>query len=555
MLNHLHIENIAVVETADIDFLHGFNVLTGETGAGKSIVIDAINAVLGARTSKDIIRVGCNKALVVAEFVITSQIKKLLEENEIPFEEDTLIIQRTLSSDGKSSFRINGLPTQASTVREIGRNLLNIHGQHDNQALLDASMHIGYIDRLADNGKILDSYQTEFKNFISLRNELQSLQIDDAEKERKLDLLKYQISEIEAADIKIGEYETLKEKLKLAQSFEKTYKTLNSAYTAISGEDTIGAEELLKNAAKDIISIDNVALGEVVASFSEALENLYNAKQLLRDYIDKNFSEKLDVDEISDRIEVISRLLAKYGGTEEKVLDYFTNAKADLEKITFADERAEQLAVLLQSSQERLVEKGKMLTESRKKTALKFEKSVVDILKYLDMPSVVFTVDFKMGKYTKSGADVVEFLISANKGEPPKPLSKITSGGELSRVMLAIKSVLANTDEVPTLIFDEIDSGISGHAALKVAEQIKKLAIIKQILCVTHLAQIASYADNHLLVEKSSDENKTYTIVKSLDYDGRINEIARIMSGAKVTEKLFDSAKELLDRSSKNANL
>lgn len=554
MLNHLHIENIAVVESADIEFLDGFNVLTGETGAGKSIVIDAINAVLGARVSKEIVRVGCNKANITAEFDLPKTLKPILEEYDFPIE-DTLVIGRVISSDGKSTFRVNGVPTQATVVKEIGKNLLNIHGQHDNQALLDSSMHIVYIDKLADNGKIYQEYLTEFNNFVSIRRQFQELQIDDSQKERKLDLLKYEISEIEQADIKLGEYDSLKEKLKLAEGFEKNQKLLNSAYVSLVGGDNLGAEELIKNSLEAVNQIDAQKTDEIVSAFNETLENFYNAKELLRQFIEQNFSEKYDIEEIQERLETISKLMLKYGDSEKKILDYLENSKSELDKITFSDEKADELAALLEVSKDNLVKRAKALTDSRIKAAKEFEKKVVQTLKYLDMPFVSFCVDFKTGKYTKNGCDVVEFLISANIGEPPKPLVKIASGGELSRVMLSIKSVLSDADETETLIFDEIDSGISGHAALKVAEQIKKLARVKQILCVTHLAQIAAFADNHLFVLKESTSTKTYTTVKSLDYDGKINEIARIMSGDKITEKLFNSAKELLDRSSKNANL
>lgn len=554
MLNHLHIENIAVVESADIEFLDGFNVLTGETGAGKSIVIDAINAVLGARVSKEIVRVGCNKANITAEFDLPKTLKPILEEYDFPIE-DTLVIGRVISSDGKSTFRVNGVPTQATVVKEIGKNLLNIHGQHDNQALLDSSMHIVYIDKLADNGKIYQEYLTEFNNFVSIRRQFQELQIDDSQKERKLDLLKYEISEIEQADIKLGEYDSLKEKLKLAEGFEKNQKLLNSAYVSLVGGDNLGAEELIKNSLEAVNQIDAQKTDEIVSAFNETLENFYNAKEQLRQFIEQNFSEKYDIEEIQERLETISKLMLKYGDSEKKILDYLENSKSELDKITFSDEKADELAALLEVSKDNLVKRAKALTDSRIKAAKEFEKKVVQTLKYLDMPFVSFCVDFKTGKYTKNGCDVVEFLISANIGEPPKPLVKIASGGELSRVMLSIKSVLSDADETATLIFDEIDSGISGHAALKVAEQIKKLARVKQILCVTHLAQIAAFADNHLFVLKESTSTKTYTTVKSLDYDGKINEIARIMSGDKITEKLFNSAKELLDRSSKNANL
>lgn len=549
MLSCLHIENIAVVEFADISFNNGFNVLTGETGAGKSIIIDAINAVLGARLSKDALRVGCQKASVTAEFVNLSHLKNVFDDLEIETPDDTLILQRTLTADGRSAFRINGMPAPAAVVRELSKYLLNIHGQHDNQTLLDPQKHIVYIDRLAKNSDLLNQYSNEFKNFLSLREELKSLQMDDEEKQQKIAFLTYQINEIERANITVGEYDLLKEKLKLAQNFEKTSKQLNSAYISLAGDDNPGAEEIIRSALKDILAVDNKEIQTVSDLLEDVLENLGLAKESLREFIYKNFSEELNIDQIQNRLEEISKMLYKYGGSEEKVLEYLSNSHTKIEKIEFADKRVDEIAVLLKKVQNELINKGKALTDSRNKAAKEFEKNVISILNYLDMPDVQFAVSIEQGKYTKNGCDVIEFLISANKGEPPKPLAKIASGGELSRVMLAIKSVLTNNDEVLTLIFDEIDSGISGRAALKVAEQIKKLAQHKQVICVTHLAQIAAYADNHLLIEKSADEMKTYTTVKTLDYNERINEIARIMSGTKVTEKLFNSAKELLDRS------
>lgn len=551
MLNYLHIENIAVIENTELELSNGFNVLTGETGAGKSIVIDAINAVLGARTSRDKIRSGCSDAKVVAEFSqVGDAVNNLLLENGItPDESNNLLIQRVLSADGKTAFRINGQPSTAAIVKEVGRYLINIHGQHDNQSLLDPDKHCYFLDKIAENSQLIAEYYEEFKLLNTIRRELKELEDDDEAKARKIDLLQFQIEEIKQAQIKAGEFEELKERQKQARSLESSLKALKNAYISLVGDENAGALEQIGNALKLIERLEFKETESLTQRLGDILENATDISVEIRSLNDRLASDEFNIEEIEDRLDLISSLMLKYGNSEQKILDYLFDSEKQLEKIRFSDQRAAELEKELLDSQDRLIAFGKKLTESRVNTALTFEKQVCEILEYLDMPYVKFKVDIKEGRYTKNGCDTVEFLISANAGESLKPLSKVASGGELSRVMLAIKSVLSDKDDVDTLIFDEIDTGISGRAANKVAFQLKKVAENRQVICVTHLAQIAACAKNHLLIEKTVSGDRTYTTVTSLSYEKRIDEISRIMSGTEKTETTHNSAKELLDRS------
>ncbi len=550
MLNCLHIENIAVIENADISFSSGFNVLTGETGAGKSIIIDSLNAVLGARTSKELIRKGAENARVVAQFSnIGKNVLDLLENLGLPLDEDRVTIQRVLSLSQSGGFRVNSQPVPAAVVKEIGNELINIHGQHDNQTLLNPEKHKVYIDRIAENDKILEAYSNEFKNLNSIRKELEKLDIDEEEKERRIDLLKFQINEIKTASISLGEFEKLKEQLKSAKEFEKNSKSVNFLLSVLSGEESEGVIEQLKTANKLLATVDNKKVENNSLRLTEIIEDLSDIEAEIRYFSENEMISAENIQNIEDRIDFLRTLMLKYSADEKGLLEYLEKAENELSQITSFDELILSLEEKLETSTNALVLKGEKLTESRVIAARNFEKQVCEVLKYLDMPNVQFTVQIEKGKYTKFGADNIEFMISANAGEDVKPLAKIASGGELSRVMLAIKSVLSKADEINTLIFDEIDSGISGRAAIKVAEQLKKVSDEKQVICVTHLAQIAAAANQHLLINKSVKDNRTYTDVSVLSREERIDEIARIMSGAEITEKLYDSAKELLDRS------
>ncbi len=550
MLKYLHIENIAVIEKSDIDFNDGFTVLTGETGAGKSIVIDSLNAVLGQRTSRELIRTGCDNAEVSAVFSdLCKEAKDFLLENSIAEDIDgNIIISRRMSLSGKSIIKINNTPVTASFLRDASKYILNIHGQHDNQALLNPDNHCDFIDLLADNKTAKENYYKEFRNLNSIRKELEGLQMDEDEKLRKIDLLKYQISEIEAAQVKIGEVETLKSQLSVVKNLEKNMRSLNEAYFALKGDDNNdGAEALCKMCRRALSGIEDKKISSAAERLAEAIEIIESVSEDVREVSDGLSLNAMSPDEINERLDLLYKLMLKYGEDEEKILYFLENAKSELTDIEFSDKKIDELSESLDASTERLICLAEKLTDSRKKAAESFAKQVCEILTYLNMPNVKFLVDIGKGRYTKNGCDTVEFLISANIGEEAKPLHKTASGGELSRVMLAIKSVLSNKDTVDTLIFDEIDTGISGYAASRVANQLKSVAGNRQVICVTHLAQIAAKADNHLLITKNAVDGRTFTQVESLGYEERINEIARIMSGSEITENLYNSAKELLD--------
>ncbi len=552
MLTSLFVSDLALIRRLSVDFHRGFSVLTGETGAGKSILIDAINAVLGERTSKDLIRTGCDSALVSAVFGdLNHQTVNALNDNDItPDDDGNIVITRKLSLTGKGIIKINNIPVTATVLKEIAKNLINIHGQHDNQFLLDPNMHLSYIDAIAENSQLIDEYYAEFKKLNKIRKELVALQMDEDEKARKLDLLKYQISELEQAGIKVGEIADLKEKLAISQNIEKTLNSLKGIDYLLSGtDDTDGAVTQINNSLKLLKNIQGNNFDNSFSKLNEALSAIEDARAEIDSFLSNTEYSDLDPDKISARLDLLSRLMVKYGNSEEKMLEYLDNANAELEKIAFSENRISELAILLDQSKNRLVEKGEKLSQSRTAAELDLYNKVCGILEYLNMPNVKFSAAITQGKYTKNGCDSAEFLISANAGETLKPLHKIASGGELSRVMLSIKSVLLDKDNVGTMIFDEIDTGISGITAGKVATQLKNVATKRQVICVTHLAQIAAVANEHLLIEKTVKENHTFTKVTALDYEQKIGEIARIMSGTNITENLYNSAKELLDRS------
>ena len=552
MLKFLHIENIAVIERSDIEFSAGFNVLTGETGAGKSIVIDAINAVLGERTSKELIRAGCDTAEVSAVFgeLDNATAAALTDAGVIPDDDGNIVIRRRLSAAGKGLIKLNDRPVTATELKEIGKHLVNIHGQHDNQALLDPERHLDYIDAVADDDPIKGKYYAEFRELNRIRKELAATETDEDEKRRRVGLLKYQINELESAGIKPGEYEKLQKKLSVARNYQKTAEALSRAYSALKGDDEFdGAVSLLTDAEKSLSSLRNDEWDKKSSALADAAAAAEDVSAALYDFLENTELAGIDPDEINARLETLDKLMAKYGNSEEEMLEFLEKARIELNDTEFSDKKAAELSALLDDATERLIALADELTATRKKAAAEFEKQVCDILSYLNMPDVRFTVKFSKGRYTKRGCDTAEFMISANRGESVKPLCKIASGGELSRVMLAIKSVLLGRDPVGTMIFDGIDTGISGYTAGKVGTQLKKVAENRQVICVTHLAQIAAMADTHLLIEKKAEKDRTFTSVSPLSYEQRINEIARIMSGTQMTENLYNSAKELLDRS------
>ncbi len=549
MLKSLYIENIAVIEKTNVDFGKCFNVLTGETGAGKSILIDAINAVLGERTSKELIRAGCKNAVVTAVFSSVSNMacSVMLENGFTADENGEYTIQRVLSNSS-STIKINAQPVSAAVLRSFAGLLINIHGQHDNQALLQPENHYKYLDMLSENSQLLNAYLNEFNNFNSVRSALKKLDIDEDEKLRKIDLLKYQIDELKNANINLGEIKLLKENLEVAKNAEKHKNKLNEIVFLLNGDDANDGILASINEISRILSKQDIKkLEDQKLPLENSFDILSNLKNTVEDCIEDLNSSLYNAEEIGDRLSLLSSLMRKYGETEEKMLEFLANAENELKQIEFNDDEIIRLEKELELSQERLIKLAEKLTASRKTAAEKFERQVSEVLKELNMPNVKLHTQIQKGRYTRTGCDEIQFLLSANAGEDLKPLSKIASGGELSRIMLAIKSVLSEKDDVDTLIFDEIDTGISGLAADKVGIQLKRVANNRQVICVTHLAQIAACANAHYLIEKNVTDGRTYTNVKLLENNDRINEIARIMGGSNVTDSLLSSAKELIN--------
>lgn len=549
MLSNLQIENIAVIKSASIDFENGFNVMTGETGAGKSIVIDSLNAILGERTSRELIRSGADSASVCAEFQnVGDNVKNELEKLGIE-KDDTLIVSRKLTPDGKNVCRINGMPATVSMLKALGVQLVNIHGQLDNQSLLSPETHCSFIDKLAGSGRELNVFKELYSLYIKKKNELKSLNTDVNEKNRRLDILNYQIEEIQKADIRPGEKDELTEKLGFLRNAEKVLDLLHTAYAALNGDGEMpGAADIAADAASKLLSAADYSsdFAETANGVNDAAMNLSAYTEELRDKIYSLDYDPNETERAEERLDVIYRLSQKYGDSEEEILAYLENAEKERDALSFSDERAEQLRAETEKAYNEALAAAKKLSEIRIEAGKKFSADVERELAFLDMPSVKFIVNDSVGELYENGIDNIEFLLSANAGEEPKPLSKIASGGELSRIMLAIKCVLSELDDIDTLIFDEIDSGVSGRAALKIAAKMKELSKTHQVICVTHLAQIAAFADEHKLISKEEKDGRTYTCIASLDYDGRKYELARIMGGLTVTQSILNSAEELL---------
>lgn len=549
MLSNLQIENIAVIKSASIDFENGFNVMTGETGAGKSIVIDSLNAILGERTSRELIRSGADSASVCAEFQnVGDNVKNELEKLGIE-KDDTLIVSRKLTPDGKNVCRINGMPATVSMLKVLGVQLVNIHGQLDNQSLLSPETHCSFIDKLAGSGRELNEFKELYSLYIKKENELKSLNTDVNEKNRRLDILNYQIEEIQKADIRPGEKDELTEKLGFLRNAEKVLDLLHTAYAALNGDGEMpGAADIAADAASKLLSAADYSsdFTETANGVNDAAMNLSAYTEELRDKIYSLDYDPNETERAEERLDVIYRLSQKYGDSEEDILAYLENAEKERDALSFSDERAEQLRAETEKAYNEALAAAKKLSEIRIEAGKKFSADVERELAFLDMPSVKFIVNDSVGELYENGIDNIEFLLSANAGEEPKPLSKIASGGELSRIMLAIKCVLSELDDIDTLIFDEIDSGVSGRAALKIAAKMKELSKTHQVICVTHLAQIAAFADEHKLISKEEKDGRTYTCIASLDYNGRKYELARIMGGLTVTQSILNSAEELL---------
>lgn len=549
MLSNLQIENIAVIKSASIDFENGFNVMTGETGAGKSIVIDSLNAILGERTSRELIRSEADSASVCAEFQnVGDNVKNELEKLGIE-KDDTLIVSRKLTPDGKNVCRINGMPATVSMLKALGVQLVNIHGQLDNQSLLSPETHCSFIDKLAGSGRELNEFKELYSLYIKKENELKSLNTDVNEKNRRLDILNYQIEEIQKADIRPGEKDELTEKLGFLRNAEKVLDLLHTAYAALNGDGEMpGAADVAADAASKLLSAADYSsdFAETANGVNDAAMNLSAYTEELRDKIYSLDYDPNETERAEERLDVIYRLSQKYGDSEEDILAYLENAEKERDALSFSDERAEQLRAETEKAYNEALAAAKKLSEIRIEAGKKFSADVERELAFLDMPSVKFIVNDSVGELYENGIDNIEFLLSANAGEEPKPLSKIASGGELSRIMLAIKCVLSELDDIDTLIFDEIDSGVSGRAALKIAAKMKELSKTHQVICVTHLAQIAAFANEHKLISKEEKDGRTYTCIASLDYNGRKYELARIMGGLTVTQSILNSAEELL---------
>ena len=548
MLSLLHIENIAVIQCADISFDKGFNVLTGETGAGKSIVIDAISAIMGERAYRDMIRTGSTKASVRGVF---TQVPELpwFQENGVEYDPET-VIQREIYLDGKNVCRVNGSLVSVSILRKLGVQLINIHGQHDSASLFDENNHLILLDDFSGNEPLRREYGEKYETYTQLQRQIASLTMDEGEKLRKMEMLRYQIQEIEKAKLTPGEDETLEQRRKLLQNSEKISDNLHDAVNAVyGGEDTDGAASLLGEAERSLsrlsrFSEDFTELHQRVADLMYQVQDVAEELRIARDDLSYSADE---LEEIESRLDVIHRLRKKYGATCQDILDYKKKASQELDEIVFSDDHLERLKAQCEKAKEAVWEAAKRLRQSREAGAQVLSRQILSELAQLDMPKVQFRCQFSQTDLTASGADLVAFYMSANAGEALKPLSKVASGGELARIMLAMKNVLAQQDQVATLIFDEVDTGVSGRAAQKVAEKLRSVSQNKQVLCVTHLPQLAALATTHFLIAKEERDGRTYTSVTPLDKEGRKRELARIIGGANITETTLKSAEEMLN--------
>lgn len=548
MLSVLHIENIAVIEQAEILFEGGFNVLTGETGAGKSIVIDAISAILGERTYRDVIRTGANRAFVSAIFTNIPQYD-WFSENQVEFDPQELQVQREIYADGRNVCRVNGRPVSVASLKKLGGRLINIHGQHDSQQLFDEENHLTYLDAFARDEQELEAYQQAFSAMQSVQREIQKLSMDESEKLRLVETLQYQIEEIRAANLVSGEEEQLKERRKVLQNAEKLSDALRMADEALYGGDSSdGAAGLLSNAEHALsrvstISADMQTLHQKISDLMYSVQDAADELRAMRD--DLSYSEG-ELEEIEERLDAIHKLKRKYGASVEDVLAYLADSEQRLDEIEFASDRIETLKKREAELQKETIRQGEILREKRLSAAQAMESRICDELRQLDMPKIRFVCEFTPQQPMQTGLDSVRFLMSANVGENLKPLSKVASGGELARIMLAMKQVLAQQDGVPTLIFDEVDAGVSGRAAQKVAYKLWTVSKGRQVLCVTHLPQIAAMADAEYTVEKRVENERTYTSVLHLDESGRKQELARLIGGSMITETTLAGAAELL---------
>ena len=551
MLSSLQIENVAVIQKANVHFEKGLNVLTGETGAGKSILIDSINAILGNRTSKDLVRTGAAKAVIRAAFenvppaVLDSLEKAGYERSE------ALLLSREITAEGKSTCRINGMPATAAILRELCGGLININGQHDSVGLLNPAHHESILDAYAQNRTEYQEYYAVYRELVKIKRELDAQITDESEKQRRIDLLSYQVQEIEDAALTAGEEQTLESRRKVLSNASTIRDRIAQCYALLSGDDeTPGAVDLLGEASNAVDAAAQLD-GELSTSAGQLLDLYYNAKDAAADLIgrlDVYETNDAELDEIEQRIDLIYKLKRKYGDTVEDIIAFGQKAREELELIQSSQERVEHL----QAEQHRLYvlarEKAETLTQTRLKAFEELNKRISGTLDFLNMPGVRMTLHHARGPLASHGQDSIEFYISTNPGEAPKPLAKIASGGELSRITLAIKNAMADKDAVPTVIYDEIDSGVSGKAASRIGEVLRQSAEGHQILCITHTAQIAALADCHLLIQKNIANERTYTEIHPLDEDGRVDALAHLISGDHVTELSRANAREMLEQ-------
>lgn len=551
MLAQLFIRNIAVIEKASIDLEKGFTVLTGETGAGKSIIIDAIHAVLGERTSKELVRTGTDSASVSALFTgLDEDTLSLLDQLSLPREEDgSLLIQRDIRLEGRSTCKINGAPATVSMLKQLGPRLVTIHGQHESYELLSPEVHMEYLDSFAGLESLLAEYQAAYRTLRETQRQLEALQTDEGEKARLSDLLHYQIDEIEAANVRVGEREELEAQRELIRNSEKIASALELLRGLLSGDEE--SEGLLAGISQAAAQAGRVAA--YLPELAEASQKLQEAGYLLEDVDAILHGTAVDFDpalqeSIEERLDLLYKLGLKYGGSEEKILEYLEDCRIRLHQIEFSDEERERLEAQYETKKAAAIALAKELSEQRKAASKQFISQVKGELAFLNMPGIAFETEIQRVPLYHMGCDKLQFLVSANKGEPPKPMSKIASGGELSRIMLAIKTVLSGKDKVDTLIFDEVDTGISGAAANKVGQKLKQVSQNRQVLCITHLAQIAALADHHFLISKHVEGERTYTQVQGLDFEGRKREVARIIGGDQVTDLQLEMAGEMLKK-------
>lgn len=552
MLKTLVIENIAVIKKAQIEFTGGLNVLTGETGAGKSIVVDSINAILGERTSRELVRAGSDNAFVNAYFEdINDDVKLKLNEYDIPVEEDgSLLLSRKISAGGKSVCRVNGLPVTVGILKDIGTHLVNIHGQHDSQALLNPDFHYKFVDAYADCDELLAEYKESFKSFLNIRRQLKSLTSDADERDKQSEILDYQIKELRDADIKVGEWEELKHRKNVILNSQAILNALNTLLGAVNGDDeNQGIQSVLSSSDKEITALLDAdsQLKPIKEKLDSAEDLLESIKDLISDKMESLDFQPDELDKIEERLDILYTFSNKYGETEQDMLYYLADAERKRALFDNSEQDLERLNAEYDSALEKTQSLALKLSEVRRKAAEKLGEEICSQLEFLDMPGVKFVTQFSKGNLSSVGIDKIEFLIRTNPGEEPKPLAKIASGGELSRIMLAIKSIIAKSDSIATLIFDEIDTGVSGKASRKIGLKLKEVGENAQVICVTHSAQIASAADSHFLIKKEYTDNAAFTQIMPLDFEGRKYELARIMGGLNVTESLLKSAEEMLD--------